>query len=144
MTSNVDHIHVEAVRSDIPLLVRLTAWSAAIGLLLTLAGAWVATRTVATPVQDCGVAAAFLLDGRVDVIADPENPPAGLTAEQVEENNDSPCQERAANQARPGLLLVISGVGLGLVAFATETLTRWRWRRKRVRAEHIDVGTNLH
>ncbi|MCB0977071.1 MAG: hypothetical protein KDB02_06390 [Acidimicrobiales bacterium] len=101
------------------------------GIVAVLAGAWMATRTVETPVQDCGVAAVYLLDGRVDVLADPANPPEGLTAAQVKANNAEPCQERAANQARPGALLVLAGTAVGIVAALSETALRWRWRRRR-------------
>jgi hypothetical protein len=110
--------------------VRVTAAVAVIGLLLAVAGIWLATRPVSTPVQDCGAAAAFLLDGRVNVHADPESPPEGLTAAEVEDNNERPCQERAANQAAPGAVLIVVGTLIGLGAGLVEALARWRWRRR--------------
>jgi len=100
---------------------------------LAAVGLFVATRTVRTPLQDCGAAAAFLLDGRVDVVGDPDAPPAGATRADVVDNNGRRCQERAADQARPGALLILVGTGLGLAAAGAEALVRWRWRRRRRR-----------
>lgn len=110
--------------------VRATAITALLGALLALAGIWVATRPVTTPVQDCGSAAAFLLDGRVDQLADPEDPPEGLTRAAVVDNNDRPCQERAAAQAGPGAVMIVAGTALGLLAGLVEALGRW-WLRAR-------------
>lgn len=111
---------------------------AAAGILLALLGTWIAVQRVETPLQDCGVAAAYLLDGRVDVYGDPDDPPAGRTAAEVIDNNERPCQERAANQARPGAILVVAGTGVALLAALVEVLLRWRWRartRNSLRAE---------
>lgn len=116
-----------------PTPLRITAGLAIVGVLLAAFGLYRATRTVETPVQDCGVAAAFILDGRVNEFADPDEPPAGLTAAQVRDNNDDPCQERAADQAGPGALLIVTGTAVGLGAVVVEALFRWRWRRRRQR-----------
>ena len=110
--------------------VQVTAIAAVLGVIVALAGIWVATRPVSTPVQDCGAAAAFLLDGRVNVFADPEDPPVGLTRAQVVDNNDRPCQERAANQAAPGAVMIVAGTLIGLVAATVEVLGRWSLRHR--------------
>lgn len=107
-------------------------------MLLALVGTWIATRAVQTPLQDCGVSAAFLLDGRVNLYADPDDPPAGRSQAEVLDNNDRPCQERAANQARPGALLIVAGTALGLGALIVELLLRSRWRARARRSLHAE------
>lgn len=123
-----------------PRVARVTAGVAAASVVLALIGLVVVTRTVRTPLQDCGVAAAYLLDGRVDQFANPDEPPTGLTRAEVLDNNTDPCRERAANQARPGLLLIAIGLVVGLVATFVEIMARWRWRRER-RAAAVDAAT---
>lgn len=109
-------------------LARTTAIAALVGAIAVVVGVALASRPVRTPLQDCGAAAAFLLDGRTNVYADPDEPPAGLTPAEVRANNDEPCQERAANRARPAAVLVSAGVVAIGVAALVEALARWRWR----------------
>ena len=142
MTSTLpdDPTEERSRRSSATWVARVTAGVAAASLVLALIGLVVVTRTVRTPLQDCGVAAAYLLDGRVDQFADPDEPPTGLTRTEVLDNNADPCRERAANQARPGLLLIAIGLVVGLVATFVEIMARWRWRRER-RADAVDAAT---
>lgn len=112
-------------------LPRITAAVALVGLLIALGGVFWATRPVRTPMQDCGAAAAFLLDGRVEVRGDPANPPEGVTKAEVEDNNASPCQERSANRARPAAFAMVGGLLLVLVAAAFEGIARAGWRAER-------------
>lgn len=113
-------------------MVRVPAIVAAFGLVIVLGGVFQATRTVETPLQDCGVAAAFLIDGRMNVVADPSNPPDGHTSADVRSNNDKPCQERAANQARPGAVAIVVGLFVISVAALSEVVFRRRLRRRRL------------
>jgi hypothetical protein len=105
---------------------------ATIGAVVALVGIVVMLRPVSTPVQDCGTALGFLLDGGVNEFADPANPPAGLTAAQVTANNTRPCRERVADTARPGLALFLAGTLTATAAAITEVSVRgWRWHRRR-------------
>lgn len=133
MTTDPDHETGDAVEdvARVPLPARLTAVVAVVGLVIALAGLWIATRPVSTPTQDCGVAAAFILDGRVDVLVGPAHPPAGVSAAQARSNNDRTCQQRAASKAGRGALLVVVGTATGLVAAVTETTMRSYWRHRR-------------
>lgn len=113
---------------------------ACLGLVLAAAGFVIGLQPLDTPVQDCGTAFGFLLDGRIDVIADPAAPPNGLRADQVEAANANRCQERAGNRARPALTMIVVGVAIGLTAASGEAI----WRRvihSRARRASRTLGT---
>ena len=93
---------------------------------------------VRTPeVQDCGTPAAYLLDGRVDVIPDaqdrilgPDGQPLTLPASAATAARQHPCQDRVADRAVPAGILVLAGTVVGLAALALEVLVvRPRLRR---------------
>jgi hypothetical protein len=113
-------------------LFRTTALVATIGVVVALIGIAVMARPVSTPVQDCGSALVFLLDGGVNEFADPTDPPAGLTSAEVTDNNTRPCRERVADTARPGLVAFLAGTLIATAAAITEVSARgWRWHRRR-------------
>lgn len=113
-----------------PRSLQVTAVAAFVGVLLAVAGiAYVATP-LRTPIQDCGTAATFLIDGRVNNFANPDDPPAGATSEDVRANNDTPCQERAASRALPGALVILAGTLLALGALIFEFFARLRLSRR--------------
>lgn len=118
-------------RSALPRSIRITPIIAFVGVLLVLVGLLTLTRPVRTPLQDCGAAGAFILDGRVNEFADPNAPPDGLTADQVRANNRHPCQERAANRSRPAAAAIIAGTGAIGAAALAEVGIRWRLRVRR-------------
>lgn len=110
----------------------VTVLLAAVGVVVALAGLVAGTRPLATPTQDCGTPFSFLLHGRVDVFVDPADPPAGVSAAEAEANNAEPCQERAADRARPAAGLVVGGTVLATIAAGTDLAVRsWRWYRIR-------------
>lgn len=111
-----------------PTAVRVTAWVALAGLVVAFIGMAVLLRPLRTPIQDCGTAAGFLLDGRVDQVANPDDPPEGATKADVLDNNAERCQERAANRARPAGAAVVGGTLIALIAVLVEVIVRWRWR----------------
>lgn len=90
-------------------------------------------------VQQCGTPAMYLIDGRVDVVPDPEGRILGSDGEVVtfdpqvaEDARRAPCQDRVAARAAPAGLLLTGGFVLGLVAFALELfVVRPRARRAR-------------
>lgn len=111
-----------------PATVTVMAWVALVGLVVAFVGVGIMLLPLSTPTQDCGTAAGFLLDGRVDEVVNPDDPPAGITKDEALDNNANRCQERAANRARPAGLAVVGGTLLGLIAVLTEAVVRWRWR----------------
>ena len=111
-----------------PTTVMVTAWVALVGLVVAFVGIGIMLLPLRTPTQDCGTAAGFLLDGRVDELINPDSPPAGITEVEALDNNANRCQERAANRARPAGFAVVGGTLLGLIAVMTEAVVRWRWR----------------
>lgn len=117
-------------QSDVstPRSLRVTAIVAFIGFLLVVWGLVVVSRPVRTPLQDCGSPAAFLIDGRVHRWVDPSDPPEGVTEAEIAEHDAHPCQERAANRARPAALALIAGLIVIGGAAATEAILRWRLR----------------
>ncbi len=117
-----------------PTTVTVTAWVALVGLVVAFVGIGIMLLPLRTPTQDCGTAAGFLLDGRVDELINPDDPPAGITKAEALDNNANRCQERAANRARPAGVAVVAGTLLGLVAVLTEVGVRWRWRAATRRA----------
>ncbi len=110
-------------------IVRATAAVALVGVLVALLGLALGLRPLATPTQDCGTAATFLLHGRVNEFVDPADPPAGITRAEAEANNAEPCQERAGNRALPAGLLVVGGTTVGVLALLTEAVVRFRVHR---------------
>lgn len=106
----------------------MTAWVALAGLVVAFIGMAVLLRPLRTPIQDCGTAIGFLLDGRVDEVANPDDPPEGTTEADVADNNAERCQERAANRARPAGVAVVGGTLIALIAVLVEIIVRWRWR----------------
>lgn len=113
-----------------PRTIQITAIAALAGVLVALAAlAYVATP-LRTPIQDCGTAATFLLDGRVNVFANPDDPPAGATGADVQANNETPCQERAANRALPGAVVIFAGTLVALGALLVEFFVRLRLSRR--------------
>lgn len=116
---------------ETPISLRTTAIVGFVGLLLLLVGLFLLSRPVRTPVQDCGTVGAFLLDGRVNRFVDPSDPPPGVTEDQAIDNNTHPCQERAANRARPAAVVLVAGATITTVAGLTEVGFRWRLRSRR-------------
>jgi hypothetical protein len=111
-----------------PLLHTVTLVVAMVGVVVAGAGLVWGTRPLATPTQDCGTSFSFLLDGRLNEYVDPDNPPSGTTASEAKANNNDPCQERAANQARPAAWLVMGGTLVALVAALIEGGVRvYQW-----------------
>jgi hypothetical protein len=109
-----------------------TVLIATLGVVVALAGLAWGTRPLATPTQDCGTPFSFLYQGRLNVYVDPADPPAGVSAAEAEANNAEPCQERAADRARPAGALVVGGTLVGAVAAVTDLGVRsWRWFRVR-------------
>ncbi|CAN5519080.1 hypothetical protein BH10ACT1_BH10ACT1_06620 [soil metagenome] len=113
---------------------KITAVVATLGIVIALVGIGLASRPLSTPSQDCGTAVSFLLGGRLNEFVDPGNPPKGVTRAEAEDNNADPCQERAANQARPAGVLVLLGALVALAALLTEFSARYRLHRKAGRA----------
>lgn len=110
---------------------RTTAIVATVAVAIALLGLGLMLRPVQSPVQDCGTALAFLLDGRTDVFVDPADPPPGLTAEEVQASNERPCRPRALDTARPGAIAFFGGVLVATAAALTEAGIRtWRWYRR--------------
>lgn len=113
-------------------LFRATAIVATVGVLVALLGLGLLLRPVRTPIQDCGTQIGFLLDGRANEYADPNNPPKGLTGEEVEAINANPCRSRVADKAKPAGVLLLVGVGSASGAALTEMGVRGLgWRRRR-------------
>lgn len=110
-------------------LVRATAIVGLVSVLVALVGVGLALRPLSTPTQDCGTPASFLLRGKVNVYVDPENPPEGTSRAEAEANNAEPCQERAANQAKPAGILVVGGTLVGVAALLVEWMVRFRLHR---------------
>ena len=115
-------------------LLRIAPVVALVGIVVALMGIGLVSRPLSTPTQDCGTALTFLLDGEPNQWVSVENPPDGVTADQARANNDHPCQERAANQARPAAVLVFLGTLVALTAAITEAVTRNLDRRRHIRA----------
>lgn len=108
----------------------VTVAVATVAVVVALVGLVWGTRPLQTPTQDCGTSFSFLLDGRVDEFVDPANPPAGITAADAEANNAEPCQERAADRARPAGALVVGGTLLAATAAVVDLGARGlRWYR---------------
>lgn len=122
-------------RPPLPRALRATAIIATIGVAVSVLGLLATLRPVRTPTQDCGLAAAFLLSGRVNEYADETAPPRGVTKAEAKANNRRPCRPRVADAARPGIILFVSGLLVALVATIVELLIRlWGWRKRRVAA----------
>lgn len=115
-------------------LQRATAGIATLGVLVALAGLLVMARPVQTPTQDCGAGIMFLLDGRTNEFADPEDPPAGATGDQATENNERPCRVRVAASARPGAVMAGTGLFVAVTAAIVEATARGVAWRRRVKA----------
>lgn len=123
------------------LLGRVTVAGAA----LSLVGFAVALVLLVLPVrvpevQDCGTAAGFLLDGRIDTVPDAEGRilDAGgsvvtLADDVAETARRAPCSSRVADRAVPAAVLVATSTLLGLVALSVESFVV-RPRRRRARA----------
>lgn len=110
-------------------LVRVAPVVALVGVLVALVGVALVSRPLSTPTQDCGTALTFLLDGEPNQWVSVDDPPEGVTSDQARDNNDHPCQERAANQARPAAALVFVGTFVGVTAAASEVVVRILDRR---------------
>ncbi|MCB0971190.1 MAG: hypothetical protein KDA97_06685 [Acidimicrobiales bacterium] len=118
-----------------PAALRATAIVATVGVVVAIAGLLLLLRPVTTPVQDCGTALGFLLDGRTNTFADPADPPDGLTEAEVTDNNERPCRVRVADTARPGAIAFVAGMALAIVALLVEAVARGSsWLRRRARA----------
>lgn len=103
-----------------------TAPLATLGVVVALVGVAILALPVHSPLQDCGTAFGFLVDGRVDVYGDPANPPEGLTRAEVEATNAKPCRPRVADRARPAAVAILSGLVLAVAAAIVEIVVRWR------------------
>jgi hypothetical protein len=112
----------------------VTAIVATVGVVVALLGIALSTRTVHSPIQDCGSAARFLLDGRSDVFADPGDPDDGFTRAQAEAGNARGCRARVADAIRVPAYLATGGLGLAVVAGITEAVARSWGRHRRRRA----------
>jgi hypothetical protein len=110
-------------------LARITAAAALAGVIVALLGLAVVALPLRTPVQDCGTAASFLLAGRLNTLVDEADPPKGTSRAEARDNNDDPCQERAADRALPAAVAVALGILLGVAAGLTEATARLHWRR---------------
>lgn len=117
-----------------PRLHAITVLVATLGVLVAVAGLFMGTRPLSTPTQDCGTSFSFLLDGRVNRYVDPSSPPEGITAGEAESNNDEPCQERAADRARPAGALVVGGTIAAAAAAIVDLSVRGV---RRYRATHV-------
>ncbi|HEX2575068.1 MAG TPA: hypothetical protein VHK88_01880 [Aquihabitans sp.] len=106
--------------------VRLTAAVALVGVLVAVVALGLALRPLETPTQDCGTALTYLLDGRIDELVDPEDPPAGVTRAEAQANNREPCQERAAARALPAGAALVGGTLVAVVAVGIEFVVRLR------------------
>ncbi|WP_426574965.1 hypothetical protein [Aquihabitans sp. McL0605] len=113
-------------------LLRATAVVAFVGVIAAVLGFGLLLRSVSTPTQDCGTVIGFILDGRVNVFVDPADPPKGVTAAEAKANNDRPCRERVADQAKAPAIMLVSGLGIAFVAALVEVTHRsFLWRRRR-------------
>ncbi|MFN8017399.1 MAG: hypothetical protein U0P45_04670 [Acidimicrobiales bacterium] len=122
-------------RPPIPRSLRATAIVATVGVVAALVGLVLLLRPVHSPTQDCGLAAAYLLTGRVDQYVDEAAPPKGVTKAEAKANNRRPCRPRVADAARPGLILFSAGLLVAVVAALVELVIRlWGWRKRRVAA----------
>lgn len=119
--------------------VRVTASVATVGVLVALVGLALSARPLSTPTQDCGTALTFLAQGRVDEFVDPADPPAGLTRADALANAANPCQERAANRARPAGALLVGGTLLALAMAVVEGSIRYSINRG-VRRSWLTTG----
>ena len=119
-----------SLRPPRPTILRVTAIVALIGVLVAVAAIIYAGRPLRTPTQDCGTAATFLIDGRVNVFLDPARPPEGVTAKDIAANAARPCQERAADRALPAGIATVAGTLVALVALAVEFFVRLRLHRR--------------
>lgn len=115
-------------------LLRVAPLVALLGVVAALVGVGLVLRPLSTPTQDCGTALTFLLDGEPNQWVSVDDPPEGVTPEQARDNNEHPCQERAANQARPAAALAFVGTFVALVAAISEIAVRIADRRRQHRA----------
>jgi hypothetical protein len=98
---------------------------------VALVGLALMARPASTPTQDCGSSLLFLLDGRSNEFVDPGDPPAGITAEEAQDNNERPCRVRVADVARPGAVALAAGLISAFVAALVEIVARaGAWRRR--------------
>ncbi|HEY4375831.1 MAG TPA: hypothetical protein VGM93_01685 [Acidimicrobiales bacterium] len=112
-------------------LISAMPFLALVGVLAIAAGGVLLAVPVRNPkIQECGAPVAFLLRGRVDIYADPTNPPAGLTKAQANAANQDRCGHRVAGRAVPGGLLIVSGLAVGLAAGGAEWAARGARRRR--------------
>lgn len=124
------HTGSTAARPPGSTTVRITAVLALLGVLVAVGALVVATRPLSTPTQDCGTAATFLIEGRVNQFVDPTNPPAGIMPDEARANNEEPCQERAGNRALPTGIVLVSGALVALLALIVEFFVRLRLTRR--------------
>lgn len=122
--------------SSLERTVRATSWIAAVATLVAMLGLVGLMRPVSTPTQDCGLAGAFLLDGRTNTLVDPTDPPPGVTAAEAEDNNERPCRTRVIEVARVPALAVVVGTGVGLLAGLVEVVVRLSARQRARRLRH--------
>lgn len=115
-------------------LLRVAPVVALLGVVAALVGVGLVLRPLSTPTQDCGTALTFLLDGEPNQWVSVDDPPEGVTPEQARDNNEHPCQERAANQARPAAALAFGGTFVAFVAALSEIAVRNVGRRRQHRA----------
>lgn len=113
-------------------VLRATAVVATLGVVVALLGLGLLLRPVTTPLQDCGTTLRFLLDGGVNEYANPDEPPRGLTADEVRSNNERPCRVRVADAAQVPLVMFAAGLVVSTAAAVAELSVRgWRWRQRR-------------
>ena len=124
-----------------PAILRATAVIATIGVVVALLGLGLLFLPVQTPTQDCGTSIGFLLDGRVDELVNPDDPPKGITAAEARANNAEPCRDRVADRAKPAAVLFGAGMVAALGAAGTEVAIRTTgWLRRR-RAARLPAGS---
>lgn len=109
----------------------VTAVVATVGVVVALIGLGLLLRPLRSPTQDCGTAISYLLEGRVDILVDPADPPRGVTAAEARANNAKTCQARAGDRAKPAGALVVGGTGLAGAAAAVDGSVRFLRRRRR-------------
>ena len=114
----------------------VTALLATFGVVVACFGLYRGLQPVATPSQDCGTAFGFLMRGELNEYVDPAAPPKGVTAAEAEANNAEPCQERAAQRAKPAAGVAVAGILFAFVASLTDLGVRARrwWRVRPPRA----------
>lgn len=122
-------------------ILRATAIIATIGVVVALLGLGLMFLPVQTPTQDCGTAIGFLLDGRVNELVSPTDPPKGTTPAEAKANNANPCRSRVADRTKPAAVLFGAGLVAAVGAAGTEIGIRTTWWLRRRRAHRARAAS---